>query len=601
MSSPTAPLSTTSTPPGHGSATVAAAFRATVRDRPDEPALRAFGHEGALTWSAYDRRVRRVAAGLARLGIGHGDTVGMLLLNRPAFHVVDTASIHLGAVPFSLYLTSSPEQLEYLVRHSGCRVLVVEPTLLERVRGLDAPTLETIVVADVDGEGPADAAGADLTLDGLEALGDANAGFDLDAAVAAVRPDDVATLIYTSGTTGPPKGVEMTHANLMTVLESCQDRAPFREHGATVSYLPHAHMADRLIAHYLAIYTGWELTTVADPRQVMAAVAEVRPTWFMGVPRIWEKLRAGLLASFQALEPAQRDAVEGALERSLAVVRRADEETGIVPADVLGELSEQDAAALRGIAGRLGFDRLDLLLSGAAPLARGVHEFFLALGLPLGEGWGMSETGSLGTVQPPGATRIETIGHVMPRGELRIADDGEILVRGPHVTPGYRDDPERTAEAIDADGWLHTGDVARRAGAMRDDAKTNGPAAQQRLDAVVRRARRDPASTLQGWPGWLRRDGDLPVRGGDWEHFLQVHRLPTDHELADAQTRRWLRDATALWFGTPLAAVELTDPAGRYVDVPLHAPSLRRRGDRTRSPWRSTTPRRRSRPESGND
>ena len=136
---------------------------------------------------------------------------------------------------------------------------------------------------------------------------------------------------------------------------------------------------------------------------------------------------------------------------------------------------------------------------------------------------------------------------------------------------------------------------ARRASAMRDNAKTNGPAAQRRLDAIVRRARRDPAGTLQGWPSWLRRDGDRPVRGGDWERFLHVHRLPTDHELADPQTRRWLRDATALWFGTPLAAVELTDPAGHYVYVPLHAPSLRRRGDRTRSPWRSTTPRRRGR------
>ncbi|WP_354698022.1 Long-chain-fatty-acid--CoA ligase FadD15 [Paraconexibacter sp. AEG42_29] len=439
-------------PPGLSATTMAEAFQLTAAARPDDVALRAFGSGEAHTWAEYDAAVRRLAAGLHALGVRAGDTVGMLLQNRPAFHLVDAAAMHLGAIPFSLYLTSSVVQLEYLLGHARARVLVVEPALLDRVLAADAPTLEHVVVA---GEHPGEGR---LSLGDVEDLGAADTTFDFDAAWRAIAPDDIATLIYTSGTTGPPKGVEMTHHNLLTVLGSCQDREPFRADGRTVSYLPHAHMADRLIAHYLSMFTGWELTTVADPRTVMAAVAEVRPTWFMGVPRIWEKLRAGLLASLAGKEPAQRAAFESAVELGLEVVR-LQQAGKPVPPSLASEHAAADATVLATVRRQLGLDRLDLLLSGAAPLARGVHEFFLALGLPLGEGWGMSETGSLGTVQPPGAIRVGTIGHVMPRGELRISADGEILVRGPHVMPGYRDDPERTAEALDADGWLHTGDI----------------------------------------------------------------------------------------------------------------------------------------------
>ncbi|OZC29591.1 AMP-dependent synthetase/ligase [Gordonia polyisoprenivorans] len=443
--------------PGVAAATIPAAFQATVADRGDRLALHDFGTGKSLSWNDYARIVAEVAAGLADLGIGRGDTVAIMLPNCPEFHIIDMATLHLGATPFSIYLTSAPEQISYLFDNAENTVLVTESRFLPAIGAAAAPRLAHVVVVDsVDGN---DAVGAARvsTLDELRSR--RPDGFDFESTWGAVRSDDVATLIYTSGTTGDPKGVELTHANLMFVMHTCNLRFPFAVEGAAISYLPTAHAADRVFSHYLATATGWPITTVANASSVFAAVAETHPSWFLGVPRIWEKLRASLLAKFDALPDGSRETTLAAVDAAIEKVR-IEQRQEEVPGDLADRVAEADAEILAPLRTQLGFDRVALLMTGAAPIAPAVHEFFLALGLPLQEGFGMSETGALGFTNLPTDIRIGKVGIAQPGTEAKLADDGELLLRGPHVMKGYRKTPEKTAEAIDSHGWLHTGDIA---------------------------------------------------------------------------------------------------------------------------------------------
>ncbi|MEN0133604.1 MAG: AMP-binding protein [Rhodococcus sp. (in: high G+C Gram-positive bacteria)] len=440
------------TAPGVDAATLCAAFQYTVSKDPESAALRAHGDATALTRREYADAVEAIAGGLAGLGVGRGDTVGLMVTNRPEFHLVDTAALHLGAIPFSIYNTSAPDQIEYLLGHAENRVMICERKFLDQIRAATTPHLEHIVVIDPAVE--------DTDVLSLEDLRSRRPdGFDFEAAWRAVRPDDIATLIYTSGTTGPPKGVELTHANLTFVLRTCHERFPFPAQGQCISYLPTAHMADRVFSHYLQMVTGWTVTTVQNPAQLFAAVAETHPTWFLGVPRIWEKLRSALLARFQAGAPEQRAAIDAALDAGLQKVR-AEQSGKPVSEDVAAAYARADAAVFAPLRAQLGLDEVVLLMTGAAPIPSVVHEFFLAIGLPLAEGFGMSETGALGMTNLPGDIRLGSVGKAMPGTEARTADDGELLLRGAHVMRGYRKDPVKTAEAIDDDGWLHTGDIA---------------------------------------------------------------------------------------------------------------------------------------------
>jgi long-chain acyl-CoA synthetase len=402
--------------PGFGAATLCEAFQRSAAAFPDAVALREPGDEEGISWAAYAQRVRMVAAGLAKRGVGRGDTVALMLRNRPEFHIVDVAALHLGAVPFSIYNTSPPGQIEYLFSNARTRVLVTEPAFLEQVRAARVPALEHAVL--VEGE-TTDA----VTLDEIEAAGDPD--FDFEGAWHAVDADDLATLIYTSGTTGPPKGVELTHHNLIFDWRATHAVLPLRARGRVLSYLPCAHLADRFVAHYGAMLSGSSITCVADPRDLAAALVDTRPTVFAAVPRIWEKLHASLLG-----QPA-----------------------------VVRALREHDEAALAAVRAQVGFDQLDWAGSGAAPITPNVLEFFSALGVTISEVWGMSEVGCVGTANPLDDIRIGTVGRPLPGVEVRLADGGELLLRGPNVMRGYRNDPERTADAL-RDGWMHTGDVA---------------------------------------------------------------------------------------------------------------------------------------------
>jgi len=434
-------------------ATVPEAFRITAAERADQVAVRTQAGAREWTWGELLERVDALAAGLHRLGVRRGDSVALLLSNRPEFHLADLAAVTLGATPFSIYNTYAPEQIRFVVEDAGARVLIVEAALsanaLEARREL--PDLEHVIV--VDGEAPAGTIGLEA------AMADAEGGADVAAAAAAVEPGDVATLIYTSGTTGPPKGVQITHRNVMSTVAIVNEMIPLPENGRVISWLPAAHVAERVAHHYLPMTFGLQITCCHDPRQIVAYLPEVRPSWFFAVPRIWEKLKAGLEAMFAGLPEEQRAPAQAGIAAALEKVR-LEQRGEPVPAELAAKVAAADEAVFAPLRAQLGFDAFESVNVGAAPTPVEVLEFFHAIGIPVAELWGMSETTGAGCVNPPGRIKIGTVGPPSPGIEVKLAEDGELLVRGPVVMPGYRNLPDRTEEAIDAEGWLHTGDIA---------------------------------------------------------------------------------------------------------------------------------------------
>ncbi|HEY1597024.1 MAG TPA: long-chain fatty acid--CoA ligase [Thermoleophilaceae bacterium] len=446
-------------PVGLEASTLCEAFQLTSAAYPDRVALRLKGGELEITWGEYAGKVRKLAAGLASLGLGPDETLGIMLTNRPEFHFADTAAMHVGATPFSVYNTYTAEQIAYLVSDAANPVLITEQAFLEHVLEVQkaANSLKHVVV--VDGEAPEGV----LTLDEVMERGEE--GFDFDASWRAVKPDDILTLIYTSGTTGPPKGVQLTHDNLIQAVRSFDQIIAFPNDGRVVSYLPMAHIAERNCSHYLPLMLGFSVTCCANPREVVGYLPEVRPTWFFAVPRIWEKLKAAMEAGMQAEQDEERKkATLWALDVGLRKVR-AEQAGEEVSQELAAEYAKADEQVLSKIRGMLGLDELESLNVGAAPTPREVIEFFHALGLPLAELWGMSETTGAGACNPPGKVKIGTVGPAAPGIEITLAEDGEVLIRGPVVMPGYRNAPDKTAEAIDSDGFLHTGDI----GELDDD------------------------------------------------------------------------------------------------------------------------------------
>jgi len=386
-----------------------AAFQVTANAHPDRVALRTFGSDVTVTYRQAADRVAAVAGGLAALGVGRDDAVALMLDTRPEFHLVDLAALHLGALPFSIYNSNPAEKIVPLLENAGARIAVAEPhyaPVLASIAARRPDLLETIVVVGDDrGAGT-------TTLAELEGLTPPE-GFDFEASWRAVGPETMGMLIYTSGTTGEPKGAEWTHGAMMRNLRGFHHLIPVSEGGRMVSYLPMAHLAERFMTHQGMTVYGYTVTSVPDAGDLAAALREVRPTRFFGVPRIYEKLA----------EPARRLVADPAAARAA-----------------------------------LGFDHAEYLGSAAAPARVDILALFDSIGLPLIENWGMSETG-LTLINPPDAVKAGTVGRPTPGVEARLADDGELMVRGPIFTR-YRNEPQRTRDAFDADGWLHTGDVA---------------------------------------------------------------------------------------------------------------------------------------------
>ena len=432
--------------------TVAEAFRRTVAAAPDRVAVRTLDDAVSLTWSALAQRVDALAGGLAGLGVRRGDTVALMIGNRPEFHLVDLAVMMLGATPFSIYQTLPPEQIAYVVGDAGARLAIAETALLPNLLAArrELPALARVVALD----------GAEPGTIPMGEVEGSNPGFDVESAWRAVAPEDVLTLIYTSGTTGPPKGVQLVHRNVMACARTLQELIPVPPGGRVISWLPSAHIAERAAHHYLPIIFGLTITTCPNPKELLAYLSAVRPHWFFAVPRIWEKMKAGLEARLAGLPDEQRGRIEQAFAASIEKVR-LEQADRPVPADLAERVAQADASVFAMLRAMLGLDEAISVNVGAAPTPRDVLEFFHALGIRVSELWGMSETTGTGTLNPPDRIKLGTVGKPVPGVEIKLAADGEVLIRGDVVMIGYRNMPEKTAEVLDRDGWLATGDVGQ--------------------------------------------------------------------------------------------------------------------------------------------
>ena len=433
--------------------TVPAEFLDTARDRLDRIALR--WQEGSswrtLTWSDYADQVARAASGLRELGVGPSDHIVLLVPNGPEFHVADMAAMTIGATPVSIYATSSADQIDHIIGDTGSRLAIVHDSLTGRALSSDAIGSGRVPMVVV-GSDPASTSSF-VTFEDLLGADP----IDLDAAVTALDPDGIATVIYTSGTTGPPKGVELSHRNVLWATQSL--RMLLDDVDLTgkriVSYLPMAHIAERSTTHYGGAVSGYEVTTCADPALLAEHLRATRPHLLFGVPRVWEKLRSGVEAVIAA-DPDRAAKFDDAVATAIPIVKAID--AGTADDEQRATLEFLDLVAFSPVRDALGLDQIEVAVTGAAPIPPDTLEWFRAIGVPLSEIYGMSETAGP-IAWTPKDVRAGTVGPVIPGAELRLADDGEILFRGGNVFVGYHGRPEATAEAVDADGWLHTGDI----------------------------------------------------------------------------------------------------------------------------------------------
>jgi long-chain acyl-CoA synthetase len=420
------------------SRTVPRSLLATLAARADEPSLRWRAGESwqELTWSGYAEQTARLAGALASLGVDRGERVLLMIRNRPEFHVLDTALQLRGAIPISVYNSSSPDQIRYVAEHAEARLAVAENLFTGRLA--DAGLAGVI---DVD-EGFAELLTADPA--------------DLEQAAAGSSPDDLATIIYTSGTTGKPKGVMISQRNVCWTNESFGRCLEEPWTGLRlISFLPMAHIAERMTTHYDHVVFGSIVTTCPDPAQLGQYLRDVRPEVFFGAPRVWEKLQAGLQAGAAATDGG------AALERALAVGRRVAELriAGRAPDGALAaEWEAVRGETVHPTLALVGLDECRLAITGSAPTPAATFWFFLSLGLVFSEIYGLSETTGPHTWEPY-EVRPGTVGPPMPGCEVKLADDGEVLLRGGTVFAGYLNDPEQTRAAFDDEGWFRTGDV----------------------------------------------------------------------------------------------------------------------------------------------
>lgn len=436
--------------------TIVTEFLKTVEAHSDSVALRWMNADetwGEWTYGDYGRRAAEVAAGLRAHGVERGDHVVMMIRNTPEFHVVDMAVYMIGATPISIYNSSSAEQVEYLVNHSDAVFAVVEDLgFLDRfleVRDRTPGLRGIAVLSDPDGAAPDGVLGHD----DLHAHG----SVDLAEAASLAQPDDLATMIYTSGTTGPPKGVMLTHRNICWTVECLRRSLPFDTYlgKRVISYLPMAHIAERMTSHYAGAFMGYEVTTCPDPTGVLPYLTHVRPDFVFGVPRVYEKVYAGVNAVLAA-DPEKAQKFSEALEAAKPIVEAMD--WGTATQEQIDTYAFLDAVAFKPVRELLGLDNVVSAVTGAAPLPADTLTWFRCIGVPLSEIYGMSESSGPMTWT---ATRVKagSVGPAVPGCEVKLAEDGEIICRGGNVFAGYYKSPDKTAEALDEDGWLHSGDI----------------------------------------------------------------------------------------------------------------------------------------------
>jgi long-chain acyl-CoA synthetase len=415
-----------------------------------------------VTWRQYGEEVDRVAAALLAFGLGRQENVAVLGENRPEWLYCHLGIQTAGGATCGIYPTSAPEQIKYLLNHSEARLLFVdnEEQLDKALPVVGETRVERVVVWDAKGLwGFAD--DRVLFLDDFlkqgKTFADAHAGAVVERREQG-EPDDTAMIIYTSGTTGPPKGAMLSHASILWGTASAQQLNPVTEDDEVVSYLPFAHVYENLISVFGGVRAGYVVNFVESMDTLFQNVREISPTYFGSVPRIWEKL-----ASTVDLRMDDSTWVKRTLYRWAVRVGRRYARVKYQPGGAPLGLQALYAAAywlvLAHLKRRLGFDRIRLAVCGAAPASPELFEFYHALGVPLIEGYGMTESTGVISINPVARPRVGTVGITLPGVEVRLDEDGEILTRGPHVFKGYFKEAELTAQTIDRDGWLHTGDV----------------------------------------------------------------------------------------------------------------------------------------------
>ena len=437
--------------------TVAREFVDTVAKYGDRTAIRWMqpdGSLGSVTFAEFGDKAARAAAGHISLGEQPADRVVLMMRNIPEFHWMDVAVLLCGATPVSIYNSSSPDQIEYLVGHCGAVVAIVENAdflaKFEPVRDKLAD-LRTIVTLVDPPELPDGVVGHRVLTDPEPV--------DLAKAASIGRPEDLATIIYTSGTTGSPKGVMISNYNVCWVLESqllsygwTRDEMQGKR---VVSYLPMAHIAERIVSQYSLIAAGLEVTTCPETSALLRLLIAGRPNIGFGVRRVWEKLYAGVSAALAA-DPEKAEKFNEAVAAALPITEKMA--FGEASDEELATYEFLDAVAFSTVRELVGLDQCEMAISGAAPIPADLIRWFRAIGVPFAEVYGMSEnTGAMSFERV--AVKPGTVGKAMPGSELAIFPDGEVCCRGGHVFQGYLNDPEKTAEALDEDGWLHSGDI----------------------------------------------------------------------------------------------------------------------------------------------
>jgi long-subunit acyl-CoA synthetase (AMP-forming) len=430
-------------------------FERTVSRYPEAVALRTEVDDAQYTYAQYRTAVADVASALYGCGVRRHDVVALMFENRPIFHVVDAAAMHLGAATCSIYNTSPTRDIAHVLESSGAKLVACEAQFVAQLRDA-APDIPIICT--------------DPGVDGADHLDDLprSADFSFESAWRSVHPDDVLTLIYTSGTTGKSKPVELTHRSMLAEVLLASEMLDFRPGDRVPSALPMAHAAQRWGTHYNAMAFGLEVVCIAELSALMPSMIAVQPQIWGTVPRILEKLVAAVQARLD-LEPDadKRDMVKAAIavgQRYARAVQASRAGGAGASAELTAQRRDVDPI-LAGIRKSLGLSNMRWMMVGAAPTPPHVHSFLSGLGLEVVEVWGMSELGAVATINPVGAQKAGTVGKPMRDVEVTLADDGEILVRGPIVMRGYRGQPVATAEAFTNDGRLRTGDL----GAIDDE------------------------------------------------------------------------------------------------------------------------------------
>jgi long-chain acyl-CoA synthetase len=441
-------------------------LRARARLAPQDLALREkdLGIWQRVTWEEYLGHVRRACMGFVSLGLGPGDKVAILSENRREWLYAELGAMSLSAVGVGVYPTSPANEVRYVVAHAGAKVVVCEDQeqvdkILEVTAGL--PALERVVVCEPRGLRRY----ADprlLTWEELERRGEALDRAEpgrFDALVSATSPDGLAFLIYTSGTTGFPKGAMISHRNVLAQARAATEATGVRSGDGVVSYLPLCHVAEQILSVYLPLWRGMEVSFAESIRTIQEDLREIAPSVFLGVPRIWEKLQASIVVKTLEAPAWRRRIVEGALARGRRRAERALRGERPSALSRLGHLADW-LLVLRALQNWVGLRRARLTFSAAAAISPEVLLFFHAMGIPVREGYGMTECTGFSFVQREGAVRPGTVGSAVPGLEWKLAPDGELLKRGDGVFLGYYRDPDATAATL-RDGWLHTGDVAQ--------------------------------------------------------------------------------------------------------------------------------------------